>query len=164
MKYILDSSVFMQAKNEYYNFEFCPAFWELLVVLNQQDILVSIDRVLVEILKGNDKLVTWVQKEGKNLFKNTNIISVKNNMNDIYQWLKNNGKFSDAMIDDFYDGADIWLIASAMSWECSVVTQESIRKSKSKIQIPEVCDYFKVKCISTFKMLEECNRRFILEK
>ena len=84
-------------------------------------------------------------------------------MNDIYEWLKGNGKYSDAMIDDFYDGADIWLIASAMSWECSVVTQESIRKSKSKIQIPDVCEHYEVNCISTFKMLVECKRRFILE-
>jgi hypothetical protein len=28
MAYLLDANVFIQAKNSYYGFDICPAFWE----------------------------------------------------------------------------------------------------------------------------------------
>ena len=28
MKYLLDSNVFIEAKNRYYAFDICPGFWE----------------------------------------------------------------------------------------------------------------------------------------
>ena len=31
MSYLLDANIFIQAKNLYYGFDFCPAFWEWLV-------------------------------------------------------------------------------------------------------------------------------------
>ena len=164
MKYLLDSSVLIQAKNEYYKFEFCPAFWELLETLNNDQKLISIDRVFTEILDGDDYLISWSKNKGRNLFENTNTPNIQNSMNIINKWLENNKEFDDAMVANFIDGADIWLIASAISWDCTVVTQEKVRKSKAKIQIPDVCIQFKINCISTFDMLEECNRKFILEK
>lgn len=29
-RYLLDTNIFIQAKNLHYGFDFCPAFWELL--------------------------------------------------------------------------------------------------------------------------------------
>ncbi len=34
MAYLLDANVFIQAKNLHYGFDFCPAFWDWLVVSN----------------------------------------------------------------------------------------------------------------------------------
>lgn len=33
--YLLDANVFIQAKNLHYGFDFCPAFWDWLVVQNE---------------------------------------------------------------------------------------------------------------------------------
>ena len=30
MAYLLDSNVFIRAKNDYYDFDICPAFWDWL--------------------------------------------------------------------------------------------------------------------------------------
>ena len=34
MAYLLDANVFIQAKNLHYGLDFCPAFWEWLIVNN----------------------------------------------------------------------------------------------------------------------------------
>ena len=34
MAYLLDANVFIQAKNLYYGFDFCPAFWDWLIASN----------------------------------------------------------------------------------------------------------------------------------
>lgn len=31
MQYLLDANVFIEAKNRYYGFDFCPAFWNWLI-------------------------------------------------------------------------------------------------------------------------------------
>lgn len=44
-RYLLDANVFIQAKNQHYGFDFCPAFWEWLVKENQSGKVASIDKV-----------------------------------------------------------------------------------------------------------------------
>ncbi len=34
MSYLLDSDVFIQAKNLHYGLDFCPAFWDWLIASN----------------------------------------------------------------------------------------------------------------------------------
>ena len=36
MSYLLDANVFIEAKKRYYGFDFCPGFWQWLVVKNQE--------------------------------------------------------------------------------------------------------------------------------
>lgn len=51
MAYLLDADVFMSAKNLHYGFDFCPAFWDWLILKNQQGAVFSIEKVSDE-LKG----------------------------------------------------------------------------------------------------------------
>lgn len=37
MAYLLDADVFIAAKNLHYGLDFCPAFWEWLIVTNAAD-------------------------------------------------------------------------------------------------------------------------------
>lgn len=37
MAYLLDTNVFIQAKNLHYGFDFCPAFWEWIDVVHKAD-------------------------------------------------------------------------------------------------------------------------------
>lgn len=42
MAYMLDTDVFIRAKNLHYGFDFCPAFWEWLIEENARGIVLSI--------------------------------------------------------------------------------------------------------------------------
>jgi len=55
-QYLLDTNIFIQAKNLYYGFEFCPAFWDWLVAQNQVGKVASIEKVAEELKAGDDQL------------------------------------------------------------------------------------------------------------
>jgi hypothetical protein len=59
MPYLLDTNIFIEAKNAYYGFDFCPAFWEWLVAKNREGLVFSIEKVGDEISAGEDELATW---------------------------------------------------------------------------------------------------------
>jgi hypothetical protein len=44
-RYLLDANVFIQAKNLHYGLDFCPAFWEWMIVQNGAGKLASIEKV-----------------------------------------------------------------------------------------------------------------------
>jgi len=44
-KYVLDSNIFIQAKNTYYGFDLCPGFWMGLLRKHDEKRVCSIDRV-----------------------------------------------------------------------------------------------------------------------
>ena len=54
MPYLLDSNIFIQAKNLHYSFDFCPAFWEWLDVGNEQGKVFSIEKVRDELIGGDE--------------------------------------------------------------------------------------------------------------
>jgi len=41
MSYLLDSDVFIQAKNLHYGLDFCPAFWDWLISANAKGLIFS---------------------------------------------------------------------------------------------------------------------------
>ncbi|MBM3748675.1 MAG: DUF4411 family protein, partial [Acidobacteria bacterium] len=59
MGYLLDANVFIQAKNLHYGLDFCPAFWDWLVVQNEAGQVFSIERVRDEIEACADELAAW---------------------------------------------------------------------------------------------------------
>lgn len=62
-KYILDTSLFIQAKRSYYAFDIARSFWDYLVQLANQGIITSIDKVYDEIERGKDDLYEWAQQK-----------------------------------------------------------------------------------------------------
>jgi len=49
MPYLLDSNVFIEAKNKYYQFSLCPGFWDWLIRENANGKIFSHDGVLNEL-------------------------------------------------------------------------------------------------------------------
>ena len=47
--YLLDANVFIEAKNRYYGLDFCPAFWDWLVMKNRAGKVASVKKVADEI-------------------------------------------------------------------------------------------------------------------
>jgi hypothetical protein len=52
MRYLLDTNVFIQAKNLHYGMDFCPAFWNWLVKQNAVQKVYSIEKVADELANG----------------------------------------------------------------------------------------------------------------
>jgi hypothetical protein len=59
MAYLLDTDVFIQAKNLHYGFDFCPAFWAWIDAAHADGTVFSIEKVGDELKAGGDDLATW---------------------------------------------------------------------------------------------------------
>ena len=55
-RYVLDTNVFIQAKNTWYGFGVCPGFWDLLELGFAEGLLVSHEKVRAELMGGDDDL------------------------------------------------------------------------------------------------------------
>ena len=65
---LVDSNVFIQAKNLHYGFDFCPAFWNWLVEQNRAGKVASIEKVADELQAGDDELAEWAAAQGNRFF------------------------------------------------------------------------------------------------
>jgi len=171
--YLLDSDVFIAAKNSYYRFEICPGFWEALLLAHQQGKVMSIDKVEKELLHQNDDLSKWIKGKERELeafFLDSK--AALSAYNDIFIWIDDPSiKFTKEARNTFQEGADGWLIAYSLASsenhvkEFVVVTNErSEPTARRVVKIPDVCDKFGVKCIDTFAMLRKLNIKFVLEE
>ena len=162
--YLVDSDVFITAKNLYYSFDICPGFWNCLVHHHREGRVFSIDRVRSELLAGHRKedLVRWVRyvvPKGFFLPVDTDVV-VRAYM-DIMMWVQRHPRFFDHAKAKFATGADGWLVAYAQVHGATVVTNEqSAPESRKEIKLPDVCDQFRVRRDNTFVMLRALNVHF----
>jgi len=159
MKYLLDSNVFIQAKNSYYSFDFCPAFWNYLkhFAAHINDGL-SIIQIKDELLNGEDELSEWISSLPAKYF----ITSPQDEFRKIVNYV-DTINVSRAGKDKFLDSGDPWLIAAAMKDQCIIVTEEiSAQQSTTKVKIPDICRAFHVSYIRTFDLLRQEKANFIM--
>ena len=164
--YLLDSDVFIAAKNAYYAFDICPGFWKALLHAHGLGTVRSIDRVRNELLSGSkeEDLVQWVKKDvPAAFFHDSNAAAVSNAYSDIMLWVQRNPRFFDRAKAKFATEADGWLVAYSMVNGTLVVTNEQPRpESRNRVLLPDVCTQFKVPYKDTFVMLRDLNLRFDL--
>ena len=153
MQYLLDTNAFIEAKNDYYRFSFCPGYWMWLLQKNQQQIIYSIDKIKAELLAGNDDLTEWTKKSPNELF-----IKPPSNLGQslalVAQWI-NSKSFTDAAKTVFFSSADYYLVAYAHSLNYTLVTRErSDPYSRKRVKIPDACLGVGVRYISPFELME----------
>ena len=68
MAYLLDTDVFIQAKNLHYGLDFCPAFWDWLVANNAAGKVFSVEKVGDEVLAVADELSEWAKARDPGFF------------------------------------------------------------------------------------------------
>src|ERR1700741_4946084 len=68
MAYLLDTNVFITAKQRYYGFQLCPGFWDWLIDANGRGLVFSHQQVLSELTAIGDELATWAAGPGVGLF------------------------------------------------------------------------------------------------
>ena len=163
---VLDSDVFIAAKNSYYAFAICPGFWASLIHHHGEGNVYSIDRVKGELLAGRktEDLVQWVKnKLPGSFFLDTDEEGVTSAYAEIMLWVQRNPQYFDYAKAKFATEADGWLVAYALLHGSIVVTNEQPRpESRNRILLPDVCDQFKVTHKDTFVLLKELSIRFEL--
>jgi hypothetical protein len=160
MAYLLDSDVFIQAKNLHYGFDFCPAFWDWIEAQRQTGAVLSIEKVRDELLAGGDELATWAQRHGDDFFVKPDA-SVLPSLRAASVWASGAG-YEPAAVNIFLQAADYYLVAHAHAGDHIVVTHEVPSGSLKKIKIPDACIGLGVKCMTPFEMLRTARARFVL--
>ena len=161
-KYLLDSNIFIQAKNLHYGFDFCPAFWDWLDVKNQEGSVASIDRVQDELHEIQDELSEWAATKGEAFFLAPDDAIVPA-LSEVSTWASSQN-YEPAAISTFLQVADYWLVAHAKAHDFIVVTHEVPSNSVQKIKIPNACIGLTIKCISPYEMLRRERATFVLGK
>lgn len=161
MKYLLDTNIFIQAKNLHYGMDFCPAFWEWLEKQNAEQKVFSIEKVADELASGSDKLADWASERGNAFFLPPDE-KVLVALAQISQWVTGQQQYDPAAISTFFQVADYYLVAHALSDGFAVVTHEVPSDGYKKIKIPNVCIGMQVKFVTPYQMLRTEKARFIL--
>ncbi len=161
MPYLLDSNIFIQAKNLYYGMDFCPGFWDWLVKQNKENQLYSIEKVKDELQAIDDDLSKWTQQRDSQFFLKPDE-SVLSALVEISRSI-NEKDYETGAKKIFLQGADYYLIAQAKAREYTIVTHEKPSDSKKKIKIPNVCIGFGIKYMTIYEMLRMTKARLILQ-
>lgn len=160
MAYLLDSDVFISAKNLHYGFDFCPAFWDWLIEANGRARVFSIEKVGDELDDGADDLAEWAAERGTGFFQKPDA-AVLPALAKVSTWVTGQN-FDPGAVNTFLQVADYYLIAHAAAHQHTVVTHEKPAQSAKRIKIPNVCIGVGVKCVTPYEMLRRERVRFVL--
>lgn len=160
MSYLLDTDVFIRAKNLHYGFEFCPAFWDWLIAANLERRVFSIEKVYNELLEVEDELSTWADARTEKFFLPPNAL-VLSALAEVSTWVSSQS-YTQSAITTFLQVADYYLVAQAFADKHTVVTHEIPSASTRRIKIPDACIGLGIKCITPFEMLRRERVRFVL--
>jgi hypothetical protein len=160
MAYLLDADVFIQAKNLHYGLDFCPAFWEWLIVRNAAGQVFSIERVGDELEAGADELATWAAERGSGFFLKPDPAMLPA-LRSVSAWATSQ-HYEPAAVSTFLQQADYYLVAAALAHGHTIVTHEIASTSAKKIKIPDSCIGLGVKSVTPFEMLRRERARFVL--
>jgi Domain of unknown function (DUF4411) len=157
--FVLDSDVFIAAKNAYYAFDICPGFWKGVLRAFQVGRVQSLDRIRSELLLGRreEDLVQWVTNQvPAAFFYDSNDADVSAAFADVMLWVQRSTQYFDRAKAKFATEADGWLVAYSMVHGTVVVTNEQPRPdSRSRVLLPDVCLQFRVPYKDTFVMLRD---------
>ncbi|HEY0782788.1 MAG TPA: DUF4411 family protein [Thermoanaerobaculia bacterium] len=162
MAYLLDSNVFIEAKQRYYDFAICPGFWEWLTEANAEGRVFSIEKVGGELAAGNDGLSEWAAEQGEAFFLPPDEGTLRSLVETV-RWARQQ-PFRPTAINAFADDADAYLVAYAHAHGHTVVTHERPSDGLKQVKIPNACVGMKVKYVNTFEMLRHEGARFVLRK
>ncbi len=160
MAYLLDANVFIQAKNLHYGLDFCPAFWEWLILQNDEGKVFSIEQVGDEIEAGDDELAEWASARGPGFFLPPDAAMLAA-LPRVSAWATSQG-YEPAAVNTFLQVADYYLVGHALAHKHVLVTHEVASTSVKKIKIPNACVGLRIKCMTPYAMLRHERARFVL--
>lgn len=163
MAYLLDTNIFIDAKNRYYHPKVCQGFWDWLVRTNGEQKVYSIERVFDELTEDSeDEVAAWAQGQGGAFFLPVGEDTLPA-LQEVAAWANVHQRYSDAAKADFLDTADYYLVAQALAGGHTVVTNERPANSIHRVKIPDACIAHNIKCATPWTMLLKEQARFVLE-
>ncbi len=159
MSWLLDTNVFVQAGRREYGLDFCPAFWDWLIEANASGRVHSIDKVLSELVPGDD-VADWAAARPSGFFLPLQPSDAPS-LGQIAGWARS-GNFTAAAATEFLGIADSQLVAVAHARNLIVVTHEVPSNSKQRIKVPTACVALGVAYASPYDMLRKEKARFVL--
>lgn len=153
MAYLLDTGIFIEAKRRFYGLDFCPGYWDWLMLGASDRILLSIERVADEIGAQQDELSEWAATLPKTFFLRPDS-TFSAAFQRVSQWALTSG-FQPAAYNEFFEVADSYLVAQALAGNHTVVTLEkpATTPSKKKIKVPDACAGVGVKCLTPYALM-----------
>lgn len=135
MRYLLDANTYIEAKNQYYGMDICPAYWDWLDRQFALGTIVSVDMIGRELKEGNDELANWVRERPDHFISNDDELT-QTLFADIVQFVME-GDYNPGNRDNFLAKADPWIIAKAKVIGASVVTHEAVAAANTrKVKVP----------------------------
>lgn len=165
MALCLDANTFIEAKNRYYGFDFCPAFWDWLDREKEAGRLQCVRAIYDELKDGDDPLADWIKERRQHAWLRQNDTQdvQEANRRVVAHVEGRRGHYTDAAIANFMDGADPWLIAYCLAGGHTLVGHERPEpNARRKVKIPDVCDALGVTWMDSFDALRQLNARFQL--
>lgn len=160
MAYLLDSDVFLQAKNRHYGLDFCPAFWDWIDAEHAAGTVFSIEKVRDELLDPD--MTAWAAARPAGFFLSVDAAATAA-MAQVSAWTMGETRFTPAARADFFAKADYYLVSQALAGGHTVVTHEQpAPASTTKVKIPDACAALGVQCIDVFRLLRDSGARFVL--
>ncbi|CAB4568874.1 MAG: DUF4411 family protein [Actinobacteria bacterium] len=160
MAWLLDTNVLVNAKRDYYGFEFCPAFWEWLDLVWAEGKVASIEAVYDELVDYGDQLSDWA-RDHRAFFLAPGAAEVAA-MARVNGWAAASADYTLSAKQEFATAADSALLAYALAGGHTVVTHEVPAQAKKRIPIPNAAAALGVACASPWRMLREERPLFVL--
>lgn len=157
MKYIIDSNIFVQSKNFEYSFQYCQAFWDMILICAQKDMVCSIKSVHTELMQKNDELTNWINcsllPSTPNFFED-NFQSMQSYA-EIIAWSSAHPKYTSPAKSEFADfhRADAHILAHAKEQSYGIITAEKPDNAVKRIKIPNVAAQFNIQTLTLFDFL-----------
>ncbi len=160
--FLLDTNILIQSYRRDYPFDIAPGFWEYLVKLGNEGLIAFPDEVIKEILGYKDDLSTWLKGNETSLLTylcSEEVVQVKYNI--IINSVQTNNVYFQTAKAQFASGADSWLIAVAMAYGLTIVTQEVYEPNcRKRVKIPNECKRHGMKFIDRMEFMRAANFRW----
>lgn len=144
--YMVDTSSFTELRRTYPRPHF-DAVWKLLEKLVRQGRLHSVDEVFRELDTQDDEVAEWARRHGDIFLPLDEQIQRK-----AREILKNHPTLVD--LKKKKSGADPFLIAAAIDTGAAIVTQERKSGGPPVVKIPDVCQAYRVRCVTLLELLK----------
>jgi Domain of unknown function (DUF4411) len=160
--YLLDSDVFIQAKNRHYGFDIVPAWWDWLMQAHQAGRVFTVGACRDEVVAGADELATWMTAQPASFVLQPQG-SDRPSLQRVSQWAVDSTQYDQGAAAQFLAAGDYFLVSQALSLGYTVVThEEPAPLGKKRIKIPDACNAAGVPWMPPWRMLRDEGARFRL--
>jgi hypothetical protein len=161
--YLLDSNVFIQAKNGPYGLDFAPGFWSWIEQAHEVGRVFTVAKVVEELLDGADELSDWVKAMPGTFALDVDSATAPS-LSALTQWVTGQPNYVAAARAEFLSVADYYLVAQAHALGYTVVTHEQPRPAAQKrVFIPDACNAMHVPWMDPWRLLRDEGAKFVME-